>query len=256
MDGNEVHGHGDDDVRREARVEVSDDDPLVVEGRKATADALDWAAERIAELARGRVLDVGCGEGRFLPAGAVGVDLDEARLRLARSRSPRVVRADAHALPFADATFDTALASRMLNDAGRIDVVLAELRRALRPGGALLVLTLATAAPSSLRRIHDEARDALGLRRQRSDDRLDDSNGTERLAHFFRDVAAENFRRTWRFADASEALDHYASRYVHRGDRDARAAAALFARVRERVIAWRAELTDEERAVLFVATKR
>ncbi len=235
---------------------VSDDEPLVVEGRKRDADALDWAAERIAVLARGRVVDVGCGEGRFLPDGAVGVDVDQARLNLARARSPRLVRADAHALPFADATFDTALANRMLNDAGRIDVVLGEIGRVLRPDGRLLVLTFASADPSPLRRIHDEAREGLGLRRPRDADRLDDANGAARLARLFDAVEAQRFRRGWRFDDPAAALDHYARRYLHREGRDARVRAALFESVRERVLAWSGELLDEERAVLFVATKR
>src|SRR5258708_33655057 len=68
------------------------------------ADPVGWAAPRIAALARGRVLDLGCGDGRFLAPGAVRLDLDREKLRTARERSPLVVQGDAHARPFPDAT--------------------------------------------------------------------------------------------------------------------------------------------------------
>ncbi len=110
----------------------------------ADDDVLSWAAARIADLARGRVCDLGCGEGRFL---------------------------DAHALPFADASFDTVLANRMLNAAGRVDAVLTEIRRVLRPDGRLIVLTRA--------------------RRREDADRLDPDNGAARLGAHFARVDAE-----------------------------------------------------------------
>ena len=123
-----------------------------------------WAETTIRAFTRGRVLDEGCGDGRFLPANGVGVDVDHARLRVARERSRLVAVADAHRLPFRDATFDTAYANRMLNDAGRVDEVLREIRRVLRGRGRLLVYT--------------RARTGAG-------DRLDAATGEARLgAHF------------------------------------------------------------------------
>lgn len=125
-----------------------------------------WLDRRIRELARGRVLDVGCGEGRYLPPGGIGVDLDLERL----PRSARVVCGDALALPFAPRSFDSALAIRMLNDTGDVDGALAEVRRVLRPGGVLVVYTRARAAPG---------------------DRFVSENGAERLARLFESVSLE-----------------------------------------------------------------
>ena len=139
---------------------------------RISEETLAWAGERIRAHTQGRTLDIGCGEGRFLPSGGVGLDLDMERLRVARLRSRRVVRGDAHALPFRDGAFDTTYAHRMLNDAGRIDAVLEEIRRVLRPDGRLVVFTGA--------RHHADA-----------PDRLDRGNGADRLRRHFERVAAE-----------------------------------------------------------------
>jgi ubiquinone/menaquinone biosynthesis C-methylase UbiE len=128
-----------------------------------------WLAAQLASLAIGRVIDVGCGEGRQLRPGDTGIDVDPARVRSARERSRLVAVADAHRLPFRDSTFRTALAIRMLNDAGRIDDVLTEIRRVLTADGRLLVYTRA---------------------RRSEGDRLDPQNGEVRLRTHFADVRA------------------------------------------------------------------
>src|SRR5687768_4803433 len=128
-----------------------------------------WLASQLASLAIGRVLDVGCGEGRHLRPGDAGIDVDPARVAAARGRSRLVAVADAHRLPFRDSTFDTALAIRMLNDGGRIDEGLTEIRRVLTADGRLLVYT--------------RARKAEG-------DRLDPENGQNRLSAHFASIRA------------------------------------------------------------------
>lgn len=138
--------------------------------RDDAIDLVAWVRDRLLRLTTGRVLDVGCGEGTFLAVGAVGLDPDVARLHAARMRSPLVVAGDAKALPFADDTFDTVYAHRMLNDTGDVDRALREVVRVLRPTGSLLVFT--------------RARRAEG-------DRLDRWNGAERLSRHFRTVSAE-----------------------------------------------------------------
>lgn len=129
-----------------------------------------WALELTRALTRGRVLDVGCGEGRYLGPGAVGLDVDASRLRLARGRSRLVVAGDARRLPFLGGSFDTAYAHRVLNDTGDVDGSLAEIARVLKTEGQLLVFT--------------RARPASG-------DRLDRWNGEERLRPHFADVRVQ-----------------------------------------------------------------
>jgi SAM-dependent methyltransferase len=102
-----------------------------------------------------RVLDLGCGMGTFAietarrGAAAVGIDLAAAALPeaagLARAESVAApfVRADAATLPFADRSFDVALAADFTEhlDDRTLDRVAAELARVVRPGGTLVVYT-------------------------------------------------------------------------------------------------------------------
>lgn len=94
-----------------------------------------------------RSLEIGVGTGRIarpmLARGAAvtGVDLSRAmmqRVRDAFAAAP-VAGADMTRLPFADASFDAVLAVHVLHLVGDWRATLAEARRALRPGGALLL---------------------------------------------------------------------------------------------------------------------
>jgi SAM-dependent methyltransferase len=103
-------------------------------------------------LAGRRVLEIGCSHGDVLaglarlgarPEDLVGVDLLPDRIAVARRRHPglRFEVGNAEELPFADAAFDLVLAftvfSSILDDRMSRRVS-AEVRRVLRPGGALL----------------------------------------------------------------------------------------------------------------------
>jgi ubiquinone/menaquinone biosynthesis C-methylase UbiE len=91
------------------------------------------------------VVDIGCGPGidlrSLLAAGAeaVGVDRDPAMVAEARRRAPGadVRQGDAHALPVPDASADRARTDRVLQHLAQPDAVLAEIFRALRPGGVV-----------------------------------------------------------------------------------------------------------------------
>ncbi len=97
-----------------------------------------------------RVLDVGCGEGSFaaelVRAGAQTIAIDVARepLRRARERHPeldlRLVEA-AGRWPLPDASFDVVWAGETIEHVQDTGGWLSEVRRALRPGGRLLLST-------------------------------------------------------------------------------------------------------------------
>lgn len=94
--------------------------------------------------ARGRVLDLGCGTGRLLGAlGGVGLDISAGLLARARQKGLRVVRGDAHALPFRDGAFDAVVAANAVFRYLDVPRALAECSRVLAPRGRLALHQLA-----------------------------------------------------------------------------------------------------------------
>jgi 2-polyprenyl-3-methyl-5-hydroxy-6-metoxy-1,4-benzoquinol methylase len=97
-----------------------------------------------------RVLDVGCGEGRFTAELArigthpVGIDVAAEPLRRARARHPeldlRQVSPEG-AWPLADASFDAVWAGEVIEHVADTAGWLSEVRRVLRSGGSLLLST-------------------------------------------------------------------------------------------------------------------
>lgn len=112
------------------------------------------AASALRLSAAQRLLDVACGPGNFtgslaeqLPDGglAVGFDISEPMLTRAvldnSTARTCYVRGDAHALPFADATFDAVCCFGALYLMPEPFRVAREMIRVLRPGGRIAVLT-------------------------------------------------------------------------------------------------------------------
>lgn len=98
-----------------------------------------------------RILEIGCGTGSFIhtlahldadPSLIEGIDISSEHVHKAYQQHSRVAQADAAALPYADGTFDVALAftslSSMLQDATRAAAAV-EMLRVLRPGGLATV---------------------------------------------------------------------------------------------------------------------
>lgn len=114
-----------------------------------------------------RVLEIGCGTGHALaalavgvgPAGAVaGIDVSSGMQAVAKRTVERSARTnvalilnDARSMCFQDAVFDAAFVSFTLElfTSSDVTIVLAEIRRVLRPGGRLAVVAMAMSEHSN-----------------------------------------------------------------------------------------------------------
>jgi ubiquinone/menaquinone biosynthesis C-methylase UbiE len=104
--------------------------------------------KRIAEAAPGEVLEIGAGTGFNFPhyraaTKVFAIEPDPSMRRrgerraLAASVAVAVLPGSAHALPFADASFDTVILSLVLCSIPDADLALREARRVLRPRGRI-----------------------------------------------------------------------------------------------------------------------
>ena len=102
------------------------------------------------------LVDLGCGGGLMAPHARelgyrhVGVDLGTAGLLVAREHGVLPVRADAARVPLADGSADAVSAGEILEHVTDLDAVVGEACRLLRPGGRLVIDTLANTALAKL----------------------------------------------------------------------------------------------------------
>jgi malonyl-CoA O-methyltransferase len=150
-------------VRRSfARAAASYDgaDVLQAEVRDRLLERLQWV-----QLQPRRILDLGTGTGRALPALAarypdaeiLGLDITPAMLQVAAHRPdgaagdrPLLVCADAARLPFPDQSMDLVFSSLAIHWSPVLDEVLAEVRRVLRHPG---LFTFTAPGPESYREL-------------------------------------------------------------------------------------------------------
>ena len=119
--------------------------PIMVQGRRAAAAA--------ACAVGGRILEVGVGTGLSFgdydaSTEITGIDLsspmlEKARAKMASGRYPHVRDVhlmDAHAMTFADATFDCVVAQFVITLVANPEQVLSECHRVVKPGGRIILV--------------------------------------------------------------------------------------------------------------------
>lgn len=144
--------------------------------------------ETIVSLAPTRVLEVGGGDGWLsarirddLGAVVTMVDQSQRMVELAAARGVDARVADVQALPFADASFDMAIAAWMLYHVPDLDRGLAELARVLVPGGHLV-------ANTNSNQHAQEVFDLIGYPREDRQWIFNAENGEESLRRHFASV--------------------------------------------------------------------
>jgi SAM-dependent methyltransferase len=105
--------------------------------------------DALGSVAGQRILDAGCGTGRFSDvllredARPVGLDRDDGMLSVARgSLSIPLVRGDGLRLPFKDGAFDLAAAVTLCEFVDRPETIVSELARVVRRGGKVVIGSL------------------------------------------------------------------------------------------------------------------
>jgi SAM-dependent methyltransferase len=169
-------------------------------------DARLPAVAAVVEARPRRVLEVGCGWGelaellaRETGAGVVATDLSPRMVELARERGVHAQVADVQALPFADGSFDVAVAAWMLYHVPDLDRAVSELARVLRPGGRLVALTNSA--------FHlQELRDLVGS--GPSPSTFTSENGVEILSRSFARVRREDVDGMFSFATRVEVEEY------------------------------------------------
>jgi 2-polyprenyl-6-hydroxyphenyl methylase / 3-demethylubiquinone-9 3-methyltransferase len=102
-----------------------------------------------AERSGAVLVDIACGGGLMAPHVArrgyrhVGLDLSRSAVAVARRHSVHALRADAGAIPLDDGCADVVVAGEVLEHVADLDAVVAEACRVLRPGGLLVIDTIA-----------------------------------------------------------------------------------------------------------------
>jgi len=117
----------------------------------------DAVLKRLDDLDPRRILDLGCGTGqltgrlaeRFPDAEVIGADLSDGMLGRALERVPEhhhvgFVRADAQRLPLADSSLDVVTCTESFHWYADQEAAAAELARLLRPGGRVVIASIAT----------------------------------------------------------------------------------------------------------------
>jgi ubiquinone/menaquinone biosynthesis C-methylase UbiE len=189
-------------------------------------DFAAWALSLLALPASPRLLDAGCGWGRFTwplietyaisPARLVAMDRSAGMLRTLLDEAERreiavpVCAGDIEQLPFPAEAFDLVLANHVLYDVPDLARGVRELERVTRRDGCLLATTNSELVRVTIIELHYQALDALGVQYEpEPPSPFSMENGREQLRRGFRNVEAFIFEDSSVYPDADTFVEQY-----------------------------------------------
>jgi SAM-dependent methyltransferase len=188
-----------DDARLRRRAAAYTGVGTVVDARTAIVAA-------VAAVRPTSVLEVGCGWGELsqtiadeIDAEVTATDLSPRMVELARAGGVDTEVADVQDLPFADGTFDVAVAAWMLYHVPDRDRAVSELARVLRPGGRLVASTNSILHLHELRELVGSGGSTIAFSRE---------TGDELLARHFARVEREDIDGQLEFNDRAEVEEY------------------------------------------------
>lgn len=108
---------------------------------------LDYGFAQLADLEKGDMLEIGCGNGNFLALMSrwgwttEGVDFDRAAVDKALQKGVKAIRGDLESQRYPDCRFDVVFSSHVIEHVMDPAALVAESLRVLKPGGRCIVVT-------------------------------------------------------------------------------------------------------------------
>lgn len=195
----------------------------------------DWLLRRLNVTGDERVLDVGCGQGRFLlpiarqatTALVVGLDISPGVMSalgetIREERLPAVlVVGDAQALPFLDGSFGLVMANHVLYHLADIPAAAREAARVLGASGTFVATTNGRDGMAQMHDLHVATMAELGIEYDpHVDTRFDLESGAATLASAFSEIDVWRFDDGFRSPTADPVTAYYTATQLFQGPRN------------------------------------
>lgn len=165
-----------------------------------------WCFDKIDFKEDSKVLELGCGSGKFWAKNIDDLDesidvtlsdFSKSMLRIAKSKLKNLGREfkfkeiNAESIPYEDNTFDIVLAQHMLYFVPDINQALSEIKRVLKPGGVFYVTANSSDTMKELNEIMNDFDPDSGLNSNGYSTRFELENGERILKKYFNNIEVE-----------------------------------------------------------------